>query len=366
MRIAIVILNWNTRDYLKRFIPSILDSLGPDDALYVADNASSDDSLKFLSEEFPQVRQIPLDKNYGFTGGYNRALKEIDAQYYLLLNSDIEVEENWLKELAQFMESHPDCGICGPKIHALVNTNSGTDNKSSSHSQQHAIVSTDDHSQQHVGSGTEKQSSDWHKSERFEYAGAAGGFIDYFGYPYCRGRVLKRTDIDSGQFDHAPSRVFWVSGAALLIRSELWHRLGGFDERFFAHMEEIDLCWRAQGLGYSVDAVCSSVVYHIGGGTLPQSSPFKLKLNYRNSLWMLKKNLPSALGPVRASLRIAFRYVLDWAAMLIYFISGHKENALAVIEAHREVRQNKINVVKSKYRVKPSGNFVFLISLFNR
>lgn len=330
MHIAVVILNWNTRDYLKRFVPKVLSSLGEDDALYVADNGSNDDSTQVVKALFPQVRVISIGENLGFTGGYNYALNQIDAQYYLLLNSDIEVTDNWLEPLSLWMETHPECGICAPKVHAL-----------------------------------DRKDDDWQRTQRFEYAGAAGGNLDFFGYPYCRGRVLSRVEVDKGQYD-TPARVFWVSGAALMIRSSVWHNLGGFDERFFAHMEEIDLCWRAQSLGYQVWCVPQSLVYHIGGGTLPANSPFKLRLNFRNSLWMLKKNLPFAIGPLRAGIRIVCRCVMDWMMALAYFLMGKKEYAKSVAMAHKEVRKSTPVDFKGKYKISPDGGLLILKYLFRR
>ncbi len=323
MRIAVVILNWNTRDFLDAFVPGILSSLGGDDALFVADSGSTDGSLALLTEKYPQVRQIPLYENKGFAGGYNQALMGIDASYYLLLNSDVLVGEDWLSPLFNWMNSHPECGICAPKLLALDRGEDGN----------------------------------WHKTERFEYAGAAGGRLDYFGYPYCRGRVLSRVEMDKGQYD-APSDVFWASGAALMIRRSLWRALGGFDDRFFAHMEEIDLCWRAATMGWKINVVPQSVVYHIGGGTLPAKSPFKLRLNYRNSLWMLRKNLSGAIGPFRAGVRIGVRSFLDYLCALIYLLLGKKDYAGAVVDAHREARGVKIVPFSGKCRVKPDGGLL--------
>ena len=330
MRVAVVILNWNTRDYLKRFIPGVLASLGKEDILYVADSGSRDGSIQTVESLFPQVRIISIGENLGFTGGYNYALSQIDAQYYLLLNSDIEVTDNWLEILSLWMETHPECGICAPKLHAL-----------------------------------DKVGENWQKTQRFEYAGAAGGYLDYFGYPYCRGRILSRVELDRGQYD-TPSRVFWVSGAALMIRSSVWHNLGGFDERFFAHMEEIDLCWRAQSLGYQIWCVPQSLVYHIGGGTLPANSPFKLRLNFRNSLWMLKKNLPFAIGPVRARIRIFCRCMMDWGVALAYLIKGKKEYAESVAIAHKEVRKSSRMNFKGKYKIPPDGGLLIIKYLSRR
>lgn len=315
MRIAVVILNWNTMDYLRQFVPGVLASLGGEDGLFVADSGSADGSLEMLAAEFPQVRRIPLGENLGFAGGYNKALQGIDAQYYLLLNSDIEVDRNWIEPLADWMETHPGCGVCAPKLLAL-----------------------------------DKSESGWTRTGRFEYAGAAGGYVDRFGYPYCRGRVLSQVENDEGQYD-TPQQVFWVSGAAFMIRKEVWDKAGGFDARFFAHMEEIDLCWRVQNLGWSVYVVPESTVYHIGGGTLPKESPFKLKLNYRNSLWMLRKNLPYAIGRSRANCRIAFRYILDWASAFVYLASGKPSFAKAVIQAHKEAGRRRTEPVNSGAKI---------------
>lgn len=302
MKTAIVILNWNTSAYLRRWVPCILESIsGMDAELVVADNASSDDSLAVMAAEFPDVRTINLDRNYGFTGGYNRALSQVDAEYFLLMNSDIEVSGNWLEPLVSWMDSHPRCGVCGPALHKLED-NGG--------------ISV--------------------RTDMFEYAGAAGGYLDSFGFPYCRGRVLKRCEKDSGQYGNAG--VLWVSGACLMTRRSVWESLGGLDERFFAHMEEIDYCWRAQLAGYTVEAVTESCVWHLGGGTLAQTSPFKLKLNYRNNLLMLEKNLPATVGRSRSALVIAVRRMLDLASALIYLFQGRRDYAAAVFHAHREVR----------------------------
>jgi len=251
MTTAIVILNWNGRHFLEKYLPCLLESVEglTDVRVVVADSASTDSSLQMLAERFPQIHTVPLDKNYGFAGGYNRALQHLEDDCFILLNSDVEPDRDWLYPLLEWMEFHPECGICGPKLHMMS------------------------------------------QRERFEYAGAAGGLIDHFGYPFCRGRVLRRTETDNGQYD-IPSEVFWTSGAAFMIRSSLFFSLGGFCEDFFAHMEEIDLCWRARLQGWTVCAVPRSVVYHLGGGSLPQDSPQKLLLNYRNNLLMLSRNLP--------------------------------------------------------------------------
>lgn len=325
MKTAVIILNWNTRDYLKRWLPMLVKSCeGLDAEVVVADSASTDGSMEMMAEEFPDIRRIELDANYGFTGGYNRAvgilLEEKDApEYVVLINSDIEVPEGWLKPLADWMDSHPECGACGPRLHALT-----------------------------------QEDGRFIRSGRFEYAGAAGGRIDRFGYPFCRGRVLKRTEMDEGQYG-GPADVLWVTGACLMVRSRLWKELNGLDDRFFAHMEEIDLCWRIGLAGWKVTVVPDSIVWHLGGGTLPQNSPFKLKLNFRNGLLLLENNLAETFiargcsaGKARrkAGRRIFCRMVLDGGSAAVYLLQGHKDYFKAVIEAHDEYRA---------LRCRPSG-----------
>lgn len=285
--------------------------MGPQDRLFVADSGSDDGSLEFLSETYPEVGQIPLGENLGFAGGYNKALATIaDAQYYVLLNSDIEVSPDWLEPLAGWMESHPECAACGPKLHGLV-----------------------------------RSGEDYERTGCFEYAGAAGGWLDRYGFPYCRGRVLQRVEEDKGQYD-APAKVFWVTGACLMVRASVWRELGGLDAEFFAHMEEIDFCWRAQLAGYEVWTVPSSLVWHIGGGTLAPASPLKLKLNYRNSTWMLRKNLPSTIGPRKAAWRLFARHLLDFATQVVYLLQRKPQYAKAVSQARREARKRHITPVK--------------------
>lgn len=325
MRTAVVILNWNTRDYLRKFLPGLCrsaEALGSDAGgsplaeVIVADSASTDGSLAMLAEEFPGVRTVALDSNYGFTGGYNKAFETIldypDApEYIVLINSDIEVDEDWLGPLVAWMDAHPACGACGPKLHALVPDGDG-----------------------------------FRRSGTFEYAGAAGGYIDLFGYPFCRGRVPGRTCEDRGQYD-TPADVLWVSGACLMTRASLWRELGGLDPRFFAHMEEIDYCWRLALEGYSVTMVPGSTVWHIGGGTLPQTSPWKLQLNHRNNLLLLDNNLrptyiargnSPALAGFKAGVMIFLRMLLDGGSALVYLLQGKKDAFGAVWKAHREFR----------------------------
>ena len=316
MKTAVVILNWNTEGFLKEFLPSLLRSVEKVDGaeVVVADNASTDGSMKVMAELFPDVKTISFDSNYGFTGGYNKAFKELDQtlkpEYFLLINSDIEVTENWLEPLVKWMDEHPGCGACAPKLHS------------------------------------------YQEREKFEYAGAAGGYIDRYGYPFCRGRVLKRLEVDGGQYD-SPADVMWATGACLLVRSSVYRDLGGLDERFFAHMEEIDLCWRMQLAGYSVTVVPESLVYHVGGGTLPASSPFKLFLNYRNNLLMLENNLAKTFalesfnkgmnaekaarkGAQKAGCRIRQRKVLDWMSAFVYLLTFKTDSFKAVKKAYKE------------------------------
>ena len=324
MHTAVVILNWNTKDYLRRFLPGLLQSLeGLDAEAIVADSASTDGSMEMMAEEFPAVRRIPLDQNYGFTGGYNRALSQVEAECFVLLNSDIEVTPDWLRPLQEWMDSHPECGICGSKLLSFQDRGS------------------------------------------FEYAGAAGGLLDAYGYPFCRGRVLKRLDRDRGQYD-TPERVLWVSGACLMVRSSLWKVLGGLDDRFFAHMEEIDLCWRTQLHGHQVWVVPESKVYHLGGGTLPASSPWKLELNYRNNLLLLGNNLAMTYASkgsepgkaLRKASRLIFRRkILDCLSALAYCLMLKPSFAAAVVKGHRGYRRLRrapdLKEVERCYRERP-------------
>ena len=325
-RTAVVILNWNTKDYLREFLPPLIESLeGCDAEVVVADNASTDGSVEMLEEEFPDIFTIALDNNYGFTGGYDRAFAQIldreDApEYLVLLNSDILVGEHWLEALVSFMDSHKDCAVCGPKILALGKTGSS-----------------------------------WQKTDRFEYAGAAGGYLDKYGFPFCRGRVLSMTEADCGQYDSAPKRVFWISGACMMTRADVWTGLGGLDESFFAHMEEIDYCWRAALAGRSIFMVPESSVWHVGGGTLSRDSAFKLKLNYRNSLLMLEKNLAASVGNKRASTLLRRRIKIDNLTRIIYLLTGKKPSADAVKEAHAEFEAMRGAIRKSAPGQRPEG-----------
>ena len=314
LKTAVVILNYNTREYLRRFLPGLIASCdGLDAEVIVADNASHDGSLDMMAEEFPSVRTIALSENYGFTGGYNRALDEVQAQYYVLINSDVEVPSHWLRVLQEWMDSHPECGACGPK---LISFN---------------------------------------ERDTFEYAGAAGGLLDRYGYPFCRGLIMQKVEKDHGQYD-SPADVLWCSGACLMVRAEVWNALGGLDDRFFAHMEEIDLCWRMQLRGWKVTVVPQSYVYHIGGGTLPNESPFKLRLNFRNNLLLLENNLPATLNSrFLARVRILTRMCLDGLSALVYLFTGRKSFYDAVVQAHREYRKLRRPGEIPAERHKPAG-----------
>lgn len=294
-QVAIVILNWNGARMLETYLPGILREAEDVADVYVADNASTDGSVELLEREFPVCQRILLEKNWGFADGYNKALEQIEAPYYLLLNSDIEVTPGWLNPLLQWMENHPRTAACQPKILSL------------------------------------------HQRDRFEYAGASGGYMDKYGYPFCRGRIFDVVEKDCGQYNR-PCRVLWATGAALMIRSEDYWKAGGLDGRFFAHNEEIDLCWRLGLLGREVYCVPESVVYHLGGGTLPKSNPMKTYLNFRNNLTMLYKCLPDEeLGKV-----MAVRCVLDYvAALKMLVVDRNWGDFCAVIKARKSFRKWK-------------------------
>ena len=248
-KLAIVILNWNGAQMLRQYLPGVINFSRDEATVYVADNASTDDSVELLKEHFPEVKLIVLEKNWGFAEGYNKALAQIDAEYYLLLNSDIEVTHHWLTPMIEYMDSHPDVAACQPKL-----------------------LSVFDH-------------------DCFEYAGASGGYLDRYGYPFCRGRIFETVEEDNGQYD-TPADILWATGAALFIRACIYKEVGGLDARFFAHNEEIDLCWRLRLRGWRVVCLPESQVYHVGGGTLPKSNPMKTFFNFRNNLTMLYKCLP--------------------------------------------------------------------------
>ena len=353
---AVVILNWNGEKFLKKYLPA-LEANTPkslhckegetDVSIIVADNCSTDNSIAYLKENHPNVQTILLSENYGFTGGYNRALKQVDAEYFILLNSDILVPDNWLEPLMEFMDSHSQAGICQPKM------------LSEARHQQLCIQATGNEDTN--GKFSAKASGGY---ETFEYAGACGGYIDVLGFPFCRGRVLSSVEEDKGQYD-GPVQCFWASGACMVVRSSLWRELGGLDESFFAHMEEIDFCWRAQLHGHQVWCVPQSHVFHVGGGTLPNDSPRKLFLNYRNNLLMLYKNLPfesgwEAFGLKKGNrnLYIFIRMCVDGLTGMVYLLQLKWSSFTAVIKAHKAFRTLKKSTavtLKDNRRFTPFG-----------
>ena len=298
-QIAVVILNWNGRTFLQKFLPSVFFHTPEWVNVVVADNGSTDDSVRFLKDQYPQVKLIELHKNHGYAGGYNLALQQIEAEYFVLLNSDIEVTEQWLEPLIDYLESNKQVAAIQPKMLS------------------------------------------WHQRKHFEYAGASGGFIDLLGFPFCRGRIFNVLEKDNGQYDDG-TEVLWATGACLVVRSEAFWQAGGFDDRFFAHFEEIDLCWRLKNKGWAVSVVPQSAVYHVGGGTLPKNNPLKTFLNFRNSLWCLAKNLPSRffypLIPIRLS--------LDIAAAFVFLFKGQLRDFTAVFRAHFAFFANFIKLRK--------------------
>ena len=292
---AVVILNWNGRAMMEKYLPFLLDFTKDEAEIIVADNASDDDSLFFLRFHYPEIRTIELEKNWGFAEGYNKALKQVEADYYVLLNSDVEVTRHWLSPLVEFMDEHADVAACQPKLLAV-------DDK-----------------------------------QRFEYAGASGGFLDCYGYPFCRGRVFFSMERDEGQYDNVAD-VLWASGACMLIRSSDYWAAGGLDGRFFAHNEEIDLCWRLRLRGRRVVCLPASHVYHVGGGTLPKGNPMKTYLNFRNNLTMLYKNLPER--ELTGVMRV--RWWLDrLAAIQMLLLEGNLGECKAVFKARRDFKQWK-------------------------
>lgn len=288
IKTAVVILNWNGINFLKSFLRiAVKYSLSKTTEIIVADNGSTDNSINWIKENFPEIRLIIFDKNYGFTGGYNKALEQIDAEYFILLNSDVEVTENWIEPIISMMDDDDSIAAAMPKIISYSN------------------------------------------KENFEYAGASGGFIDKYGYPFCRGRIISTVEEDKGQYNNI-SEIFWASGASLFIRAELFKKVGGLDNDFFAHMEEIDLCWRLKSMGYKILVNPKSIVYHVGGGTLPNNSPAKIFFNYRNNLLLLLKNLPkNRIIPI-----IFSRMILDGLSAFVYFASLKFGFFFAVIKAH--------------------------------
>lgn len=285
-KVAIVLLNWNGQQFLETYLPVVLASTYANKEVIVIDNASTDDSVDFLHKNYPEIRIIQLTKNWGFAGGYNEGLKNVSATYYILLNTDVAVAPGWIEPMVEMLEKNASIAACQPKLLQVA------------------------------------------KPTHFEYAGAAGGWIDHWGYPFARGRVMEDCEEDQGQYDQA-SPIFWASGAALFIRADYFKEAGGFDTYFFAHQEEIDLCWRLQLLGYQIYACPSSVVYHVGGGTLPKGNPKKVYLNFRNNWIMLAKNMPAG----RAIFTLCIRWVLDCIAALKGLLAGDITYGKAILQA---------------------------------
>lgn len=297
---AVVILNYNGAGMLRRFLPSVI-KYSPEASIYVADNGSSDESCDVVRNEFPAVKLMVLDHNYGFAEGYNRALAQVDEEYAVLLNSDVEVTRGWLSPMTQFLDSNPEVAACQPKLLSFK------------------------------------------QKDFFEYAGAAGGFIDKWGYTFCRGRIFNTVERDSGQYDDTTD-VFWATGAALMIRNEVYKNNGGLDGRFFAHMEEIDLCWRLRSRGYRIACVPQSHVYHVGGATLKKENPQKTYLNFRNNLLMIYKNAPDC----QLKKIMLFRKVFDNVAALKFLASGDYAAFKAVRKARRDFKAMRSGYDKAR------------------
>ena len=328
MKIAIVILNWNGEVLLERYLPSVIQYSGDAD-IYVADNASTDGSVDFLKRNYPQIQIIQNKVNGGFAKGYNDALRYVNADIYCLLNSDVEVTPNWLKPIREAFETIPEAAIIQPKILDLL------------------------------------------RKEYFEYAGAAGGFIDQLGYPFCRGRIFQELEKDMGQYDDT-REIFWATGACMFIKSEVYKKLGGFDEDYFAHQEEVDLCWRAKNAGYKIYYIGASKVYHLGGSTLSNMNPKKTYLNFRNSLFSITKNLPRR----KAFLIIFLRLLLDTVAGLRFILQFKFNHCFAIFRAHLNFyakfvrmykKREKHNFIKNYYVTKSIvwSHFVHHIKKFN-
>ncbi len=305
MRTAVVILNWNGRQMLERFMPSVLQYTSAD--VVVADNGSTDDSVDFLRQCYPQVQLVLLDHNYGFAEGYNRAIAALGGyDIYVLLNSDVECTPRWVEPVAALMQANERIAVVQPKL--LM----------------------------------------YDSKDTFEYAGGAGGYIDSYGYPFCRGRLFSTLEKDHGQYDDVRD-VFWATGAAMFVRATVWDEVGGLDGDFFAHMEEIDFCWRVKNAGYRVMYCPQSVLYHVGGGTLPKSNPFKTQLNFRNNLSMLYKNLPDE----RLHRVLGMRILLDRVAAIKFLVEGHFGEYRAVRLAHKEYRARLPQLKAKRDNIKP-------------
>ncbi|MFC2086636.1 glycosyltransferase family 2 protein [Bacteroidota bacterium] len=306
--IAIVILNWNGKNFLSKFLPVLVsNSQYPGTEIYVIDNCSTDSSIDLLKNSYNNIKLIELDKNYGFAGGYNRGLKQINAEFYILLNSDVEVTPNWIEPVLKEFRKNDKIAVCQPKIKS------------------------------------------YHNKSHFEYAGAAGGFIDKYGFTFCRGRIFGYVEKDEHQYDQF-SKIFWASGACFFIKSKVFFEVGGFDEDFFAHMEEIDMCWRIINKGYSVAFTPDSTVYHVGGGTLPNNTPFKNYLNYRNNLYLLYKNLPDTIFIKTIRRRIIF----DLLAIIRFLLLFQFRNAFSVFKAYKDFNSSRFKFYRKRVKNRTS------------
>lgn len=312
---AVVILNWNGIALLERYLPSVIKH-SPSATIYLADNASTDESVEYVTENFPQIKIIQNPANDGFAKGYNLALKQVDADIFCLLNSDVQVTEGWLDHVVRFMEQTPEAAIVQPKILDLM------------------------------------------RQDHFEYAGAAGGFLDRLGYPFCRGRIFQAIEKDRGQYDDT-REIFWATGACMFIRKDTFWKLGGFDEDYFAHQEEIDFCWRARNQGYKVFYVGLSRVYHLGGSTLSNMNPRKTYLNFRNSLFSITKNLPGK----RVMLVILARLLLDMVAAVRFLAQGKGRHSLAIIQAHFGYYKMLRKMYKKRQKAKFILNYYLTTSI---
>lgn len=310
MKTAIVILNWNGEKLLEEFLPSIVNFSSDLADVYVADNASTDASINFVKRNFPLVKIVVNKENGGYAKGYNDALKHIKADVYCLINSDIEVTKNWLPPILNVFKTEENTAIIQPKL------------------------------------------LDYKDKTKFEYAGAAGGFIDLFGYPYCRGRIFNHLETDNGQFNDF-ANIFWASGACLFIRSSVFHQLNGFDEDYFAHQEEIDLCWRAQNEGYQIKYVGASEVYHVGGATLQESNPHKTYLNFRNSLLTVLKNVPTKY----LLFTIFSRLILDGIAGIKFMVELRPIHTWSILKAHLSFYKNIFRFIKKRKELQRKSNY---------
>jgi len=320
IKTAVIILSWNSLGWLQRFLGGVVRySVSPETELYVADNGSTDGSADWISKSFSGVRIIRFDKNHGFAGGYNLALQQIDAKYFVLLNSDVEVTEGWLEPLINHLDQNTDVASCQPKIKSFYNKDS------------------------------------------FEYAGAAGGFIDKLGYTFCRGRIFDVVEKDFGQYDNSTD-IFWSSGACMAVRSDAWSKYGGFDNDFFAHMEEVDLCWRFHLAGLRVSYIPESVVYHVGGGVLPYDSELKTYLNFRNNLYLLYKNLPES----KLHRTIFIRKILDGAAAGMFLLKGRFRNVRAISKAHVDYCRNLTNLKEKRNAIKEKDTMNNVSPILNK